>query len=68
MSRTNVELNETLVNRGLKATGLRTKRALIDHALKELLRHETQRGLLKLRGKIHWEGDLAEMRRGREFR
>ena len=29
--------------------------------------HQKQRDILKLRGKVDWEGDLAEMRRGRCF-
>jgi hypothetical protein len=37
----------------------------VDHALRELVRHRRQRRLLKLMGRIHWEGDLDEMRRGR---
>jgi Arc/MetJ family transcription regulator len=64
MIRTNVVLDEKLVNAALKATKMPTRRALIDYALRELLRHEKQKGLLKLRGKIHWEGDLNSSREG----
>ncbi len=67
MSRTNIVLDNKLVEEGLKLTGLKTKRNLIDHALRELLRHEKQAKLLELRGKIEWEGDLAEMRKERAF-
>ena len=63
--RTNVVLNRDLVERGLEATGLKTRRALIDHALRELLRHRDQRRILELKGQIEWTGDLDEMRRGR---
>ena len=67
MSRTNIVLDSQLVEEGLKVTGLKTKRSLVDHALRELLRREKQARLLELRGKIEWEGDLAEMRAGRTF-
>ena len=67
MSRTNIVLDSRLVEEGLRLTGLKTKRNLVDHALRELLRHEKQAKLLELRGKIDWEGDLAEMRAGRAF-
>jgi hypothetical protein len=32
--------------------------------LRELLRHRKQRGLLKLKGKVEWEGDLKAWRSG----
>lgn len=65
MIRTNVVLDEKLVNAALKATKLKTRKALIDYALREVLRHSQQKELLKLRGKINWEGDLNESRTGR---
>ena len=67
MKRTSILLDEALVAEAKKATGIRTTRQLVDHALRELLRHGEQRALLKLRGNIHWEGDLDEMRRDRTF-
>ena len=67
MSRTNIVLDNQLVESGLKLTGLKTKRQLVDHALRELLRHEKQAKLLELQGKVEWEGDLDRMRTGRAF-
>ena len=65
--RTNIVIDEELVEAGLKATGLKTRKALVDFALRDLLRRENQRKILELKGKIYWEGDLASMRRRREF-
>ena len=65
MKRTNIILDEKLVNNCLKATGIKTQKALIDHALRELLRHENQTKLLELKGKINWNGNLDEWRTGR---
>jgi Arc/MetJ family transcription regulator len=65
MKRTNVELDENLVKDCIKATGIKTQKALIDHALRELLRHEKQSKILDLKGKIDWNGNLDEWRRGR---
>ena len=65
MKRTNIVLDDKLVEDCLKATGLKTQRALIDHALRELLRHESQTKILELKGKIHWQGDLDQWRRER---
>jgi Arc/MetJ family transcription regulator len=67
MKRTNIVLDEELVAEAKEATGIKTTRELVDHALRELLRHKDQRQILKLLGKVEWEGDLAEMRRLRTF-
>ena len=63
--RTNVVLDQELVERALEETGLRTRRALIDHALRELLRRGDQKRLLELKGSVEWTGDLDEMREHR---
>jgi Arc/MetJ family transcription regulator len=67
MGRTNIVLDDRLVQLGLELTGLKTRRQLIDYALKELLRHENQKKILELRGTITWEGNLDSWREGREF-
>ena len=63
--RTNIVLDGKLVEAGLKATGLRTRRELVDFALRELLRHKQQEKILALKGTVDWQGDLEEMRSGR---
>ena len=63
--RTNIVLDSKLIEAGLKATGLKTRRELVDFALRELLRHKQQKKLLSLKGKVSWEGDLAELRASR---
>jgi len=65
MGRTNVVLDDELVYRCQEATGIKTRRRLIDYALRELLRRERQKKILELRGKVQWEGDLDEWRKGR---
>jgi len=62
MKRTNIVLDEKLVRQGLRFTGMKTRRALVDYALRELVRREKQTGLLTLKGKIRWEGNLEAMR------
>ena len=44
----------------LKATGLKTKREVVEMALKELLRLERQGDFKKLKGQIDWQGDLED--------
>ncbi len=66
--RTNIILDEKLVENGLKATGLKTRRALVDYALRELLRRKSQRKILELQGKVTWEGNLSDMRQRRKIK
>jgi Arc/MetJ family transcription regulator len=68
MTRTNIVIDDKLVETGLKITGLRTRRALVDYALRELIRRGSQKKILELQGKIQWEGDLSAMRQGRVFK
>lgn len=65
MGRTNVVLDDELVEKCRKATGIETRRALIDHALRELLRRERQKKVLELKGAVRWEGDLSAWRKAR---
>jgi Arc/MetJ family transcription regulator len=65
MGRTNVVLDDELVTACQRVTGIKTRRALIDHALSELLRHERQKKILELKGKVRWQGNLEVWRRGR---
>ncbi len=60
--RTNVVLDKNLLDAALQATGIKTRRQLIEHALRELVRHKQQRKLLSLKGNIQWEGDLDSLR------
>jgi len=46
MKRTNVILDEKLVDECMKTTGITTPNSMIDHALRELLRHERQKKYL----------------------
>lgn len=63
--RTNIVIDEELVKKGIRYTGLKTKKELVNHALKELIQREERKEILRLKGKLHWDGDLEEMRRNR---
>ncbi len=65
MGRTNTELDERLVRRGLRIFNCKSKRELVRLALKELLRSAKRKEILELRGKVKWKGDLDELRRSR---
>jgi Arc/MetJ family transcription regulator len=63
--RTNVVIDDELMAEALESTGLKTKRAVIDEALRILVRLKRQEGVRSLRGKLQWEGDLDMLREGR---
>jgi len=63
--RTNIVLDEELVRKAQRLTGIRTKRELVNTALRTLVRLNEQASLRNLRGKLNWDGDLDEMREGR---
>lgn len=60
--RTNIEIDDKLMRATLKATGLKTKREVVDVALRELLKLRRQAGAKELWGKFQWKGDLEQMR------
>lgn len=63
--RTNIEIDDDLMARALKAGGFKTKKATVEEGLRLLVRTRMQGRLRALRGKLHWEGTLDERRRDR---
>ena len=63
--RTNIEIDDELMAEALQLSGLRTKRAVVDAALRTLIDRITRRQLKEAFGKYPWEGDLAQLRRWR---
>jgi Arc/MetJ family transcription regulator len=60
--RTNIEIDDQLMARAMELTGLRTKRAVVDAALRELVEYRSRQKLREAFGKYRWEGDLDQMR------
>jgi Arc/MetJ family transcription regulator len=60
--RTNVVIEDKLMEDTLRATGLKTKREAVELGLQTLLRISKQEEIRKFRGKLHWQGDLNAMR------
>ncbi|MBA4162668.1 MAG: DUF2191 domain-containing protein [Novosphingobium sp.] len=61
--RTNIEIDDRLMADALAASGKRTKRAVVEDALRLLIDVNRQSKVLALYGKIDWQGDLDAMRR-----
>ncbi len=60
--RTNIELNEKDKKIAMELTGLKTKKAIFEKAIKELIAKQAKLKLFELKGKVDWEGELNEMR------
>jgi Arc/MetJ family transcription regulator len=63
--RTNIEIDDELLQEALRASGLKTKRAAVEEGLRALIRLKRQKKILDLAGKVRWEGNLDESREGR---
>jgi Arc/MetJ family transcription regulator len=63
--RTNIVLDDELVERAQKLTGIKTKREVVHEALRTLILLREQGEIRNLRGKLKWEGDLDEQRKSR---
>jgi Arc/MetJ family transcription regulator len=63
--RTNIELDDALVERAMRSSGARTKRAVVEAALQLLVKTHEQSSIRRLRGKVEWEGNLNQSRLGR---
>jgi Arc/MetJ family transcription regulator len=63
--RTNIVIDDDLMNNAIKASGLKTKREAVELGLRILINLKQQEGLKSLRGKLKWDGSLEEMRTNR---
>ena len=52
--RTNIVIDDDLMQRALRLTGLPTKRAVVEEGLRTLVRLRSQEGIRSLRGKIRF--------------
>ena len=60
--RTNIVIDDKLMNETLRLTGLKTKREAVELGLQTLLRLRQQEEIRSFRGKLNWQGDLEQMR------
>jgi Arc/MetJ family transcription regulator len=65
MRRTNIELDEKLVDEAMKLTNKKTKKDLVNYAIEDLVRKLKRKRVLELEGKVKWTGKLEETRKSR---
>ena len=60
--RTNIDLDDGLMDRAMAITGLPTKKAVVEEALRRLVRASDQKtAIAEMRG-LGWDGDLDALR------
>lgn len=64
-TRTNIVIDDKLMNETLRLTGLKTKREAVELGLRTVVRLRKQEDIRRFRGKLHWRGDLDGMRADR---
>jgi Arc/MetJ family transcription regulator len=60
--RTNIIIDDNLMEKAIHASGYKTKKETVEEALKLLITMKNQTKIRKYRGKLNWEGDLDKMR------
>ena len=61
--RTNIVIDDDLMQEALRRSGLSTKRATVEYALELLIKLKRQESIKDYRGKLKWEGDHDKIRR-----
>ncbi len=60
--RTNIDIDNKLMNEAIKLSGLKTKKETVELGLKTLVRLKKQEGIKHFRGQLEWTGNLDDMR------
>jgi Arc/MetJ family transcription regulator len=63
--RISIDIDGDLLREAMRCSGARTKKAVVEEALRALVGIRAQKGIRRLRGKVRWEGNLGESRKGR---
>lgn len=59
---TSIKIDDQLMDAALELSGLQSKKAVVEEALKIFVQMLQQKAIQELRGKLTWEGDLEQMR------
>ena len=60
--RTNIDIDDKLMNEAIKVSGLKTKKETVELGLKTLVRLKKQEDIKRFRGQLEWTGNLDDMR------
>ena len=60
--RTNIVIDDALINEAMALSQLKTKRAVVETGLRLLVQIKKQERIKRFRGKLEWDGDLNALR------
>lgn len=60
--RTNIVIDDDLMNEAMALSNIKTKKSVVETGLKLLVQIKKQEQLKSLRGKLKWDGELEAMR------
>jgi Arc/MetJ family transcription regulator len=60
--RTNIVIDDSLMAEAMRLSCIKTKKGVIDQALRLLVQIKRQEAVRRLKGTLHWKGDLEKMR------
>ena len=60
--RTNIEIDIDLLKKAMELTHIKTIKDVVHYSLREVIKMNKRKELLKFKGKVNWEGNLDEMR------
>lgn len=63
--RTNIDIDDRLMRQAMRSSRARTKRGVVEEALRLLIQTRGQGSIRRLRGKVAWQGNLDSSRMGR---
>ena len=61
--RTNIVVDDQLMDQALRLSGLKTKKQAVEEGLRLLIAMKKQESIRQFRGKLTWQGDLDAMRK-----
>jgi len=62
LMRTNIVIDDSLMNEARALSGNKTKKETVEEALKVLIQFKHQSSIRSFRGRLKWEGNLDRMR------
>jgi Arc/MetJ family transcription regulator len=66
--RTTIDIDDALMRKAIRLSGLTTKKAVVEAALRLLVETHAQQSIRRLKGRVQWEGNINVSRRGRALR
>jgi Arc/MetJ family transcription regulator len=65
--RTNIDLDDQLLEEARGLSGIKTKKDVVEQALRVFIQIQRQIKIRELRGKVQWDGNLDQIKEGRTY-